>query len=218
MTNKQIASALAVVSLFATLLLGSPLHDWINDIVKGNGTARVIVWVAVLLCVALVVGIAVALLTWRERKAIRKRVLGLADLTEDLVICQQDGQQLQDEAAYERNDEVDFEYYCKMARTLSRNLDLLWRGSDVSALLRQEGVDLSGVEALLDAIDRHYQVEIGGPLGSSPAGPEDKKDRIRQAGFGGRCISLLFSQLLRVISRIMADYGVEGGDYNGKAA
>jgi hypothetical protein len=133
------------------------------------------------------------------------------ELKKYAIICQQDGRQLQYEAANEQNCQVEFQHYCEMAKMLQENLELLWRGGDASVLvLIRKGLNLKGIESLMEAAERHYDVEINGPLGTSPMNQSDKMGRIREAGLGGRCIALLCNQLVRQIATVRADLGVGG--------
>ncbi len=204
-----VAFVLTVVSLPTALLVGSPLHGWIAGKARGDTVTQVGLWLSVFLGIAAgVVGIA-WFLRFVERLILRRRAAALDALIAWARLCRQDGIQLQVEAASEQNNEVDFQHYCEMARILGENLDLVWRAGDASVLaLTRKGLDLAAIEALMDAAHRHYDVEIQGPLGTNPRNQSDKIGRIRDAGFGGRCTSLLCGQLIATLSRVKADLGL----------
>ena len=206
---RRLTFVLAALSLPATLLLGTPLHDWIDEVAGGRASAGFILWIGVLLCAAGIVAVSIFALRFLERVVLRARAKGLDELIEYVVICQQDGQQLKDEAADEQNSEVEFQHYCELARMLREHLELLWRGSDASIMaLDKKGLDMRAAKALMNAAERHYDVEISGPLGTSPTAARDKEGRIKEAGFGGRCVALICSQLGKVLSEVRSDLGL----------
>ena len=172
---KRVIFILGLVSLPVALLLGAPLRQWIDGITRGNAVANFILWAGVLICAGAAVCASAWFLRVLDRAIIRRKASALDDLIKYARICRQDGGQLQAEAAAEQNNNVELQHYCEMARMLGENLDLLWRGSDASVLvLSRKGFNLSAVEALMTAAERHYDVEINGPLGANPNNPTEK--------------------------------------------
>jgi len=177
----------------------------------GRLGAALLLWSGVFVCTGVAVYTTAYIIYAITRLIARREASALLELNKYAIICQQDGRQLQFEAANEQNSQVEFQHYCEMAKMLQENLELLWRGGDASVLvLIRKGLNLKGIESLMEAAERHYDVEINGPLGASPMNQTDKMGRIREAGLGGRCIALLCNQLVRQIAKVRADLGVGG--------
>ena len=210
---KWLPHVLVTLSLPVALLLGTPLHDWIDDVGQGTDSAGIILWAGVLICAAGVVVATSLALHFLERAVIRRRAANLGRLLDIAAMCSQSGWHLHTEAAAETNTEVLFAHYCELGRMVRDQLELVRRGGDASVVaMGMTGLDTTAAEELMVTAGYHYGVEIAGPLGTKPSNITDKMTRIQEAGYGGRCVALIVDQLTDVLTRVKGDAGIGGTD------